>query len=75
MYPQISLPNWLAPIIGAVLPVLMGVYGEYKSSNVFLDPRTIDFERLVFMALLGFLGGCFVWVWSVIMERRRKKKA
>jgi len=64
--------SWLAPFIGAILPLGMAVVGQYKQDQSILEIWKADPYTLLFMASLGFLGGTIIWVYDLVRKNINK---
>lgn len=65
-----KFPSWLAPIIGAVLPVGMAIVGQFKSEQTILAVWEVELEKLILMSFLGFSGGVIIWLYDFFRKRK-----
>lgn len=67
-----KFPSWIAPIIGAILPIGMAMVGQYKQDHSILAVWEIDSDRLLLMVGLGFFGGIIIWVYDLAKSKINK---
>jgi len=68
----VNFPSWLAPIIGAILPIGMAMVGQYKHDSSILAIWKVEPERLILMVALGFLGGLIIWGYDLMKKKFNK---
>lgn len=64
-----KFPSWLAPIIGALLPIGMAMVGQYKQDGTILAIWETDPLNLALTVCLGCFGGLIVWGYDLIKKK------
>jgi len=67
-----KFPSWIAPIIGAILPIGMAMVGQYKQDHSILEVWEVDSDRLLLMVGLGFFGGIIIRIYDLVKRNINK---
>lgn len=67
-----KFPSWIAPIIGAMLPIGMAMVGQYKQDHSISVVWEADLDRLSLMVGLGFFGGIVIWLYDLVKSKINK---